>query len=147
MCVDGVREIFEELRRRDEIRFVGFALQADRDDGVFQRIRRDRSSSGRPNNVRNTCDGKGVARSAMISHSLRPAIDSMMSVAWACRDGITDPRVCGLKNGYRILRYRVCSGGSTASGISGTGLTIPSNWRVEENTAELRSAARTSCVG
>ena len=70
----------------------------------------------------------------------------MMSTAWAWIDGSLAASACGLKNGCRILRNRVCSGGSNAAGTKGSGLPTNSNAFLEENTFGLRNAAITSSL-
>ncbi len=46
----------------------------------------------------------------------------------------------GLKNGCRMRRYRACSGGSAATGTSGSGLPTASKARFEENRSGRLSA-------
>ena len=56
-----------------------------------------------------------------------------MSIAWSCIEGSIAASACGLKNGCRIFRNRVCSGGSKAAGTSGSGLPTISNAFLDKN--------------
>lgn len=111
---------------------------------VFHATSLSRSSSGSPNKVRNTCEGYGIATSATTSHSPLSATRPMISIACCCSEGSISFNVCGLKKGCRILRNRVCSGGSNEMGTNGSGLPSTSKAFFEENNSGSRSATSTS---
>ena len=87
--VDGIGEVPEQFGSRYQIDLVGIPLQAQVDDGVLPRDQSVPVLEGRPKRVRKTCDGYGVARSAITSHCSRAAISAMISAAWACNEGRT----------------------------------------------------------
>jgi len=120
--LDRFREVFVQGARRGgelglgDIGFVG-------DDGVFPRRsggpgppKADRRGQGTP--------GRGrCSRDLFItSHSPRLAMASIMSAGVALQHRSRLTQSVRAENGCRILRYRVCSGGSNPSGITGIGL-------------------------
>ena len=89
-------------------------------------------------------DGSGVANSSWKSQLPRSVNVSMIPLTTTRTSASSSAILRGTNSGLRSRRYRVCSGGSTWSGISGCSWPIERASTSDEKISGWRSAQRTS---